>query len=474
MEQAPWAVYTRISYARKPDGTIDTLGVERQEPPCRELVGRKGGEVIKVFVDNDRSAFKGRRPDFEEMLQWAREGRVRGIAVWDCDRLSRNPDRDNLRIIELAEKYGVELATVCGEYDLSTSSGRMMFRIAGALARRESEHRGERLMVWNDQRAQAGKPHAGGTRPFGFARNGIDHDPAEADLIREAAERLLSGESMGAIVKDWRDREITTPTGKPFHTTTLRRVLTNPRIAGLRVHRGEVIGEASWEPIISRSDFERLRALFSGRPRQRIGRPHTYPYSGLLRCGHKACGGRMTGSSRGATQKAYGCARCDRTWITAAPVERFLDEAVITTLAGEEFAASLQERMRAWAAEDPAAAAQLATDKRELAELARLKGERNPKTGRPYFTIEEWLIAKAPIEERIAQAEARLAAKPDLAALADVAGTEDEVRQQWQGWWNVEKKRRVLRAILDHVTVLPVGRGGRHLAEERLRPLWRV
>jgi site-specific DNA recombinase len=100
-------------------------------------VARKGGEVVKVFVDNDRSAFKGNRPDFEQMLAWAKGGKVRGIAVWDTDRLSRNPDRDNLRIIELAERYGVELATVCGEYDLSTSAGRMMFRIVGALARRE-------------------------------------------------------------------------------------------------------------------------------------------------------------------------------------------------------------------------------------------------------------------------------------------------------------------------------------------------
>src|SRR6266536_2726205 len=81
-----------------------------------------------------------------------------------------------------------------------------------------------------------------------------------------------------------------TPTGKPFHTTTLRRVLTNPRMPALRVHRGEVIGEASWEPVISRGDFERLRGLFSGRPRQRIGRPQTYPYSGLLRCGEEAAG----------------------------------------------------------------------------------------------------------------------------------------------------------------------------------------
>ena len=115
----------------------------------------------------------------------------------------------------------------------------------------------------------------------------------------------------------------------------------------------------------------------------------------------------MTGSSRGATQKAYGCERCDRTWITARPVEAFMDEAVIATLAGAEFAASLHEQMRAWAAEDPATAAQ------------------------------------------------------------------EEIRAQWQGW-GVEKKRRVLRAILEHVTVLPVGRGGCHQAEERLRPRWRV
>ena len=40
--------------------------------------------------------------------------------------------------------------------------------------------------------------------------------------------------------------------------------------------------------------------------------------------------------------------------------------------------------------------------------------------------------------------------------------------------WGVEKKRRVLRAILEHVTVLPVGRGGRHQAEDRLRPRWLV
>ena len=170
MDQPAWVIYERISYARTPDGTIDTLGVERQEPPCRELVARKAARSSRCSWTMTARRSRAPGPTSRRCLPGRGRG-VRGIAVWDCDRLSRNPDRDNLRIIELAERFGVELATVCGEYDLSTSSGRMMFRTAGALARRESEHKAERLMLWNDQRVKDGMPHAGGTRPFGFQRH---------------------------------------------------------------------------------------------------------------------------------------------------------------------------------------------------------------------------------------------------------------------------------------------------------------
>jgi site-specific DNA recombinase len=30
----------------------------------------------------------------------------------------------------------------------------------------------------------------------------------------------------------------------------IRRVLMSPRIAGLKEHRGEIVGEATWPPII--------------------------------------------------------------------------------------------------------------------------------------------------------------------------------------------------------------------------------
>jgi hypothetical protein len=57
----PWGIYCRISHVRRRDGQVDTLGVERQEPPCRALVERMGGEVYRVYIDNDISAWTAGR-----------------------------------------------------------------------------------------------------------------------------------------------------------------------------------------------------------------------------------------------------------------------------------------------------------------------------------------------------------------------------------------------------------------------------
>jgi DNA invertase Pin-like site-specific DNA recombinase len=57
-------IYVRIS--RAADGS--TLGVERQEPPCRALCERNGWEAAEVYSDNDLSAFNGHRPGYQRLL----------------------------------------------------------------------------------------------------------------------------------------------------------------------------------------------------------------------------------------------------------------------------------------------------------------------------------------------------------------------------------------------------------------------
>ncbi|HEV8425302.1 MAG TPA: recombinase family protein, partial [Actinomycetes bacterium] len=217
-------IYARISYVRREDGTQERLGVERQVPPCRELASRKGWTVVEpVYEDNDLSAFSGkRRPGYEQLLADAKAGRINVIVAWHADRLTRQPI-ENEGLIQLAERHGIQLATVTGEHDLATPSGRLHFRMLGSIARYESEHRAERLRLKFQEQARAGRPNGGGVRPFGFELDKLTVDEPEAALLRDAAERLLAGEGLHAVLRDWWTHGVVTPAGNRWSSTSLRR-----------------------------------------------------------------------------------------------------------------------------------------------------------------------------------------------------------------------------------------------------------
>ncbi len=473
----PWAIYARISRVRRTDGQVETLGVERQEPPSRELVARKGGQVAKVYVDNDISAYSGkRRPAYEAMLADAKAGRLAGIAAWHADRLTRQPI-ENEGLIALAERYGVQLATVTGEHDLSTPSGRLHFRMLGNIARYESEHRAERIRLKGDELAQDGKPKGGGERAFGYQRDGLTLQEDEAALLREATERILDrGETTGQIVKDWQRRGVVTTAGRPFTTTGLRRCLVRPRTAGLRQHRGEVVGEAAWPAIITTEQRDRLLAFYGRPDRKRQGPPRAYLLSGLLRCGRPDCGAPMIAFGKDRSGKAlYSCRRdtdhhrgCGRTFITVEHVEPLMVEAFKIHVCGPGFAEAVGRRVKAAAEHDPTPA-QLDADQRELKELARLKGE-----GR--FTIGEWLALRDPIQARIREAEARLRARPDLRPLVDIPQVREELDAAWERW-TPQERRRHLEVVVDYILVGPPKRR-RFFDPDRVAPpygpVWRV
>jgi site-specific DNA recombinase len=145
------------------------------------------------------------------------------------------------------------------------------FRIKGAVARHESEHRAERLRLKHDEIARAGRHH-GGPRPFGFEyeqvvlRDGRTVyrftgrlEQAEAELIREAAWRLLNGGERlrhpGRLGAVWHPLA----EGNLWLATSFRNMVTSPRIAGLRVHQGEIVGPTTWPAILIAAPGKRSR-----------------------------------------------------------------------------------------------------------------------------------------------------------------------------------------------------------------------
>ncbi|MGH3820493.1 MAG: recombinase family protein, partial [Pseudonocardiaceae bacterium] len=84
--------------------------------------------VAEVYVDNDVSAYSGKpRPAWQQLED----------------------------VIDLADKHGIELATVTGEVDLSNPTGRLVARMLGAAARHEAEHKAQRQKRQRRQAAEA-------------------------------------------------------------------------------------------------------------------------------------------------------------------------------------------------------------------------------------------------------------------------------------------------------------------------------
>src|SRR6266487_5448711 len=186
------AIYARISQVLDPE---DTLGVRRQIEDCQRGADRRGDRIAHVYTDNDISATSDKpRPAYQRMLKAIRVGAHDGVWVWDLDRLHRRP-AELEEFIALADKYHLDLASVGGEVDLATPQGRLTARIKGAVARAEAEMMSRRLRRKFQELAESGKPH-GGTRPYGYAKDGITVIPEEAAIIQEFAGRIVCGETL--------------------------------------------------------------------------------------------------------------------------------------------------------------------------------------------------------------------------------------------------------------------------------------
>src|SRR5256885_14272605 len=81
-------VYARISSDREGDG----LGVARQIEDCERLAERKGWRIVERYVDDDVSAWSGRRrPEYARSPADLEAGAINGLLVYDLDRLHRPP-----------------------------------------------------------------------------------------------------------------------------------------------------------------------------------------------------------------------------------------------------------------------------------------------------------------------------------------------------------------------------------------------
>ena len=463
------AVYARISADVEGTG----LGVTRQLEDCRKLAADRGWPVGDEYVDNDVSAFSGkRRRDYERMLVDLESGARDAVIVYNLDRLHRRPVELE-EFVALCERAGVsQVATVTADIDLGNDDGLFMARIFAAFAAKESGRKSARIRRKMLQNAEQGLPH-GSVRPFGYEADKITLRESEAVVVREMVDRYLAGQSLLSLTVWLNESGIAPAVAKSWQTSAVRQILCSGRIAGLREHRGQVIGLAKWPAIITPAERDRVLARIAARSVTKTRAARTYLLSGMLRCGR--CGNRLFSQVRHDDPdhrvRRYVCLKgpdhggCGRLTVGAEPVERLLTDAVLTRLDSRHLAEVLAGKSST--DHDVAAlAAAVEADQGRLDELAALYAD-------GAITAREWIAARDPITVRINHHRREIAQATDTSAVCELAGTGGVLRKQWPDL-DLGRQQAILKAVLDHGVIAPAAPGARRLDINRVQPHWRI
>jgi DNA invertase Pin-like site-specific DNA recombinase len=414
---------------------------------------------VAEYVDNSVSATNGKRPEWARMLADAERGQFHVILAWALDRITRSM-KDTEALVALCERTGVRVATVQGDIDLTTDQGRLVGRILSAVARGEIERKGDRQRLALKQRAELGLPPIG-PRALGYTADGMELDPHAADYVRRGFETILTGGSLRSVVRLWNGAGLRSARGRPYRTDTARDALLNPRYAGLRAVKGEVIGKGVWPAIVSEDTFYAVRGILSDPSRRTT--PTTarrYLLSNLARCG--LCGGPVNaGGNNRHGGRVYKCAQRTPNHLQrlADPIDDFVTEVTLKRLSQPDLA-DLVATERPDVSGLSFEAATLRTRRDQLAE----------DYAEGTLTRSQLLAGTRRIEARLTQIDTALADAAQVTVLAAFIDRGD-VRAVWDRL-DIDQRRAVIDTLMT-VTLHSPGQGARRFRPESVEITWR-
>ncbi len=134
-----------------------------QERELREVAGRMGCEIVKVYKDHGISGAKGRdgRPEFDRLLRDAAQRKFDMVMAWSVDRLGRSL-QDLVGFLSELHALHIDLFLHQQGLDTTTPAGKAMFQMMGVFAEFERAMIQERVRAGlrraKDEGKQLGRP----------------------------------------------------------------------------------------------------------------------------------------------------------------------------------------------------------------------------------------------------------------------------------------------------------------------------
>lgn len=331
-------------YGRK-SSKDEGRSVASQEKDYLADCEEQGLEVGRKFSDPERSASRyatRTRPDYAELLAHIRAGQCELLCLWESSRGSRDLG-EWVTFLDLCRKQGVLIRVIshARTYDVRVRRDWRTLADDGVDSDDESQKISERTTRGKRDAAAEGRPV--GRRGFGWVRVYDQHgkvttqtpDPKTGPVAAEIITRIAAGELAGRVADDLNARGVSAAEGGVWTDRQVRQVAINPTYGGFRVHRGQVTGKGTWEPLVDIAVWERARARMTAHPT--TGTSHVSHWlSGAITCG--LCGGNLRSSPR-KIGDAYQCRDCFKVSASARGLEPVVEEHILGRLRRADAAA---------------------------------------------------------------------------------------------------------------------------------------
>lgn len=249
-------------------------------------------QMAGIFADEGISGTQAqKRPEFLKMIRLCRQRKIDVILTKSLSRFARNTV-DSLGYIRELRALGIAVISEKENINTLTAESEMLITIMSCFAQAESESISKNVSWGVRQSFKNGNVPMQYARLLGY-RKGHDGNaeiiPEEAEVVKEIYRCYLDGMSMNLIADRLNEKGLTTKGGSsPYRKTVVQRILTNEKYTGdallqktyvtdcitkkTRKNNGELpmyLVKNHHEPIISRSDFNRVQEEMARRSAKR-------------------------------------------------------------------------------------------------------------------------------------------------------------------------------------------------------------
>lgn len=308
-------------------------------------------------------------------------------------------------------------------------------------------------------------------RPFGYEADRHTIRPDEAEHLRRAAERIIAGDTLTGIVRDWNTHGVTTTAGNQWQPGVLRRALRSERVIGKRRTPEGTLIDGGWEPILDADVHAQVAAKFdetgSAAPAPTTTRTYLLT-GGIAICG--LCTKPLIAKSAVAGKRAYACSSggsthgCGKIRVKGELLDDEVGLRVMAKFRPKDSRARLVRLIKAVETSAGDVDIVLKQAKQRLAEL----GEEYAK-GR---------VAGETLRSATAALKAEMAGARDLRrtaeALQAIAVDQDTDLPLWWEGASLAQQRTLLEVVVHDVAVMPPPvKGSTVFAPERVKIRWK-